>query len=85
MRYEVFLRLEMAVEAAVGEACGLHYVVETDAIDATLSKEPGGSRFSAAWRRLTRIDFDPPKAQFALSILYDGRHDWGRAANIFTS
>ena len=39
---EVFLGFEMAVEAAVSEACGLHELGDADAVDATLAKEPGG-------------------------------------------
>ena len=38
---EVFLGFEVAVEAAVGEACGLHEFGDADAVDAALAKEPG--------------------------------------------
>ena len=40
--YEVFFRFEVAVEAAVGEAGRLHEIGDTDAVDASFAKEPGG-------------------------------------------
>ena len=40
--YEVFLGFKVTVEAAVGEACGLHEIGDADAVDAALAKQTSG-------------------------------------------
>jgi hypothetical protein len=40
--YEIFLGFKVTVEAAVGEACGLHEIGDADAVDAALAKKTSG-------------------------------------------